>query len=343
MATNMPDTTPDQIAQEITNKKSVPLLLLDKLAQDFKARLDTTNSQVEALAAAGGEPNVITAVKVNGTAVSVTDKAVDIPVPTAVSDLTNDSGYQTSAQVEAAITGKGYQTAAQVTTAVQSAIAKTGHARFEKAASVPSADAAADNVLYLVMNSDTNHYDIYAKVITDPAYGNFAATYGITFAEGETSKKITLKFETWNLQNLPITPSTSMEQLVATLGSNPMMNANGCTVSFDQQTGYVVVRADDGTVLPFSVMDGETVLTPKATFTAEVVLLDDTTVDLSGYDTAAQTDTKLAGKVDKADGKDLSSNDFTDADKAKLDGIEFATEDDYNAMINRVFGSESEG
>lgn len=341
MATNMPDTTPDQIAQEITNKKSVPLLLLDKLAQDFKARLDTTNSQVEALAAAGGEPNVITAVKVNGTAVSVTDKAVDIPVPTAVSDLTNDSGYQTSAQVEAAITGKGYQTAAQVTTAVQSAIAKTGHARFEKAASVPSADAAADNVLYLVMNSDTNHYDIYAKVITDPAYGNFAATYGITFAEGETTKEVAFEFG-GHTTTMDITATNSMQSIAAELNSDPMSAARGIAVSFDEQSGHLVATKA-GATTTFLVKLGEDVLTPKATFASEVVLLDDTTVDLSGYDTAAQTDTKLAGKVDKADGKDLSSNDFTDADKAKLDGIEFATEDDYNAMINRVFGSESEG
>lgn len=39
-------------------------------------------------------------------------------IPTKVSELTNDSGYQTAAQVNTAITGKGYQTAAQVETAI---------------------------------------------------------------------------------------------------------------------------------------------------------------------------------------------------------------------------------
>lgn len=44
----------------------------------------------------GGQDNVIEVVKVNGTALEVTDKAVDVPVPTKVSDLTNDAGYTTN-------------------------------------------------------------------------------------------------------------------------------------------------------------------------------------------------------------------------------------------------------
>lgn len=124
----------------------------------------------------------------------------DVIVPTKVSDLANDSNFQTGDDVA---------------TAIVSAIAATGHASFKKVDSVPTADTAVDNVLYLVMNSATNHYDIYAKV------GN------------------------------------------------------------------------------------------------EIVLLDDTTVDLSGY----ATKTELDGKVDKVDGKGLSSNDYTTADKDKLAGI----------------------
>lgn len=41
----------------------------------------------------GAEANLITAVKVNGTAQTITNKAVDITVPTAVSDLTNDRNF----------------------------------------------------------------------------------------------------------------------------------------------------------------------------------------------------------------------------------------------------------
>lgn len=44
----------------------------------------------------GAEVNVIETVKVNGTAQTVSGKAVDITVPTKTSSLTNDSGYITA-------------------------------------------------------------------------------------------------------------------------------------------------------------------------------------------------------------------------------------------------------
>lgn len=72
-----------------------------------------------------------------------------ISVPEKVSDLDNDSGFQTKAEVLSAI---------------QEAIAKTGHAQFEKADEAPADETAKDNVLYLVKNKKTNHYDIYAKI-----------------------------------------------------------------------------------------------------------------------------------------------------------------------------------
>lgn len=43
-------------------------------------------------------------------------------------------------------------------------ISKSGHASFKRVDAVPEADAAEENVLYLVKNAGTNHYDIYAKI-----------------------------------------------------------------------------------------------------------------------------------------------------------------------------------
>jgi len=48
--------------------------------------------------------------------------------------------------------------------AISSAISASGHAHFEKVAAVPEAADAQENVLYLVMNGKTKHYDIYAKI-----------------------------------------------------------------------------------------------------------------------------------------------------------------------------------
>lgn len=41
----------------------------------------------------------------------------------------------------------------------------------------------------------------------------------------------------------------------------------------------------------------------------------------TGYETEGYVDTHINGKVDKVDGKELSSNDYTDAEKTKLAGV----------------------
>ena len=65
---------------------------------------DYTDEEKTKLAsiANGAQVNVIEGVKVNGSAVSLTDKVADITVPTKVSELENDANYGTTAAVEAA-------------------------------------------------------------------------------------------------------------------------------------------------------------------------------------------------------------------------------------------------
>ena len=136
-------------------EKLTKLEALQELAQRIKtdyatkASVTELSGRVDTLETTGGQPNVIESVKVNGVAQQVTEKAVDIAVPTKTSDLTNDSQYQTNAQVAQAI---------------QTAIAASGHAAFEKVNAVPDPEEAEENVLYLVLNEKTQHYDIYALV-----------------------------------------------------------------------------------------------------------------------------------------------------------------------------------
>lgn len=56
------------------------------------SRIDTLASDVQALQNVGSQANVIEAVKVNGTALTITDKAVDIAVPTMLSQLDGYTG-----------------------------------------------------------------------------------------------------------------------------------------------------------------------------------------------------------------------------------------------------------
>ncbi|MCD8011663.1 MAG: hypothetical protein LUG99_00525 [Lachnospiraceae bacterium] len=52
----------------------------------------------------------------------------------------------------------------RVKTEYLAAISKTGHATFQKADAVPDASEAEENVLYLVKNTETGYYDIYALI-----------------------------------------------------------------------------------------------------------------------------------------------------------------------------------
>ena len=56
-------------------------------------------------------------------------------------------------------------------------------------------------------------------------------------------------------------------------------------------------------------------------------VIGDTTIDLTDYYDKTAVDRLLAGKVDTVSGKGLSTNDYTDADKTKLDGITWPSSD----------------
>lgn len=163
------------------------------------AKIAEVVQTVEGLVTTGGEANILEGVKVNGSALAITDKMVDILIATGAengtlsvngaavavkglaalaykSEITEDElGEALKASIAAKATNAdltaltvrvgniesaGYQTAADV----QAAIAAAKHARFEEAETAPTAEEAEENVMYLVMNEDTGHYDIYAKV-----------------------------------------------------------------------------------------------------------------------------------------------------------------------------------
>lgn len=166
-------------------------------------RIDAVFEDIEGLVTAGGEPNILEGVKVNGQALAITDKMVDILIASgeengtisvngAAVAITGLAGLaykseisedELSEALKASIAAKatnadlelltvrvgnieaaGYQNAEQVQTAIQAAIAASGHAHFEEVEAVPAAEEAKENVMYLVMNDVTGHYDIYAKV-----------------------------------------------------------------------------------------------------------------------------------------------------------------------------------
>ena len=133
-------------------KHLVKLADLKALGTKQKEVADALAERIDTLEGVGSQANVIETIKVNGTAQAIKDKAVDITVPTKTSQLENDKKFQTDTEVSSAI---------------QTAISKSGHASYQKVSAVPAVDAAQENILYLVMNTTTKHYDIYAKIKGD--------------------------------------------------------------------------------------------------------------------------------------------------------------------------------
>lgn len=126
------------------------LYLWQKLKTIFATEddLTTLENTVSGLVAAGSQPNVIETIQVNGSAQAVSNKTVNIVVPTNNSQLTN---------------GAGYQTAAQVTSAIDQAIQGVSQFDFEVVQSLPA--TGVKGTIYLVpIAGRTNAYDEYIYV-----------------------------------------------------------------------------------------------------------------------------------------------------------------------------------
>lgn len=101
--------------------------------------------------AAAGEENVIEKIQKNGVDLTISNKTVNIPVPT-------------DADIESLITAHGYQTATDVDDAITEALADITGIEFEVVQALP--ETGVKGTIYLVSNSGTapNIYDEYIWV-----------------------------------------------------------------------------------------------------------------------------------------------------------------------------------
>lgn len=129
---------------------------LYKVAVKQNEKAKALTKRVADLEAAGGQLNKIESVKVNGTAQAIgADKSVNIAVPTRVSQLSNDSGYQTGTQVSDTVT---------------KAVAAADHLKRKVVASAAAiSTSAADAAQYIYMvpkgtGKDADKYDEYMVI-----------------------------------------------------------------------------------------------------------------------------------------------------------------------------------
>lgn len=163
---------------------------IQEMAEKLIGRISSLATRVNTLEQAGGQPNLIERIFVNGFVVNPDEnKDVKLTVPTKVNELENDAGFQENViekikrngillsiedgksvdisvpvNLSDLINDADFQNGDEVKAAIQTAISKSGHASFQKVDAIPTAEEAQDNILYLVMNEVTSHYDIYAKI-----------------------------------------------------------------------------------------------------------------------------------------------------------------------------------
>lgn len=271
-------------------EKLARLKHLKQLAQKAKAESDAVATRVKALEDAGAQANKIESIKVNGTAQTIDpDKSVNITVPTKTSQLNNDSTFQTSVQVVAAI---------------NTAISKSGHASFQKVDAVPKADAAQENILYLVMNTTTKHYDIYAKI------KGSSDSYTMELLD-DTTVDLSGKVDKVAGKGLSTNDYTTAEKTkLAGIaeGANKYVHP-----SYTAKTsGLYKVTVD---------------ATGHVSAVAAVTKDDITALGIPGQDTTyPEATTAKAGLMSAAD-------------KSKLDGMTIATDAEVSEMLTEVFGA----
>ena len=271
-------------------EKLARLKHLKQLAQKAKAESDAVATRVKALEKVGAQANKIESIKVNGTAQAIgSDKSVNISVPTKTSQLNNDSTFQTSAQVVAAI---------------NTAISKSGHASFQKVDAVPKADAAQENILYLVMNTTTKHYDIYAKI------KGSSDSYTMELLD-DTTVDLSGKVDKVAGKGLSTNDYTTAEKTkLAGIaeGANKYVHP-----SYTAKTsGLYKVTVD---------------ATGHVSAVAAVTKGDITALGIPGQDTTyPEATTAKAGLMSAAD-------------KSKLDGMTIATDAEVSEMLTEVFGA----
>lgn len=88
-------------------KQQLDKLFVKQVSGKGLSTNDYTSAEKQKLSgiASGAQVNVIEIVKVNGTALSATSKAVNVTIPTKTSQLTNDNSYVTSSSLSSTLSG----------------------------------------------------------------------------------------------------------------------------------------------------------------------------------------------------------------------------------------------
>ena len=213
-----------------------------------------------------------------------------------------------SAALKSVIDGKmdaaDSMTTEAINSAIATAISKSGHASFQKVDAVPKADAAQENILYLVMNTTTKHYDIYAKI------KGSSDSYTMELLD-DTTVDLSGKVDKVAGKGLSTNDYTTAEK-TKLAGIADGANKNVHPTHTAAASGLYKVTVD---------------ALGHVTATTKVTKNDITALGIPGQDTTYPEGTTAKAGLMSA------------ADKSKLDGMTIATYAEVSEMLTEVFGA----
>lgn len=275
------------------------LKLLAEKVKENKTGLSELKTKVEGLVTAGGEPNAIEKIKVNGQEQSITpgDKSVDIKVPTKVADLIDKDDYATKEEMN---------------TKISSVYKPGGSMEFD---SLPP--ASADNLGTV--------YNVEDAFDTDE---NFVENAGNHYPAGT---------------NVVVIDASSGDYKYDVLAGFVDLTDYAKTADVVKKEGNKQLSTEDYTTADKQKLAGLTNYTHPASAGGGSKASDlykiatDANGHVSGVTKVAKGDITVLGIPDTTEATVSQAGLMSADDKTKLDGIDFATDEEVQQMLDEVF------
>lgn len=313
--------------------------LAEKVNSDYtkKTDFDALNEQVQGLVTAGGEPNVLTSVKVNGVALAIAEKAVDILIATGTANGTLAvNGADIAVKGLAALAYKAQVSESDLDSALTAVLA---------------AKAAKADVDTLI-GSDTG------KSVRTIANEELAAQ--LIPESAQESLDTLAEIAAW-IQEHPDDAATmnaaitKLNDIVAGIGGEEddyatVIAAIEGKISAAQSAIYAAITAGN-TNGHLKVNGTDVTVYTHPAHTAKASGLYKVTVDGEGHVSAAEAVAKADITALGIPAQDTTYTDVTaggasglmsGADKTKLDGLIVAEDTEVTEMLNEVFAASTE-
>lgn len=153
------------------------LSTVETTANNASTAVGNLETRFDEIVAVGGEPNAINKIQVNGSELAITNKTVNIEVPTKFSDLTDDSGFGTLIEAAKAQADKGIEEAGKANAAAANNAEEIGKHETHIGALETAKNEQAQKILALE-NADAAHAGEFSA-LTEIVEGHTATIAGL--------------------------------------------------------------------------------------------------------------------------------------------------------------------